>query len=366
MTYPAIRRISALTPLGDWPTTWAGLLSGRAVWTSTSTLTGLECVAVTVGAVPDLDRKLDAAGEGPVLRIARAVLADWAVGGEFPLYVGSNHSEAELVRTLLDEPTPEQSAAMLDDQITPSSGLRPRRVYAACAAGLHALVTAVHDLMEAEAPNNALVLALDALSVIEVVGFARAGALSRASARPFAVGRDGLSIGEGAVLVELDRSTSIDRPRILGLGISCDAFHPTDPDPSGEALQRALRTALAAAALEPWQVAAIVTHGTGTAKGDDAEATALRAIWGQHFPAVTSIKGTLGHLMGAAGLLNLAVASEICETGWVPPTAALAGDQHLGSWVVTREPKLLPRGAPVLSIASGFGGNNVAVVLGYV
>jgi len=364
MIYPAIRRIAARTSLGDWPTTWTGLLAARSVWTSTSVLAGLDIVELNVGAIANLNRELFGTGEGPALRLARSVLNDVEPDGDTPLYVGSNHSEAELVRTLLGEPTPGQGVAMLDDRITPAQSVRPLRSYAACAAGLHALIAAAHDLVESDAPRRALVLAVDALSVIETMGFTRAGALSAQGARPFSVERDGLTIGEGAVLVELDRFPEAHHVRILGIGMSCDAFHPTDPDPSGQPLQRAIRMAMTDAGLDSTKIAAIVAHGTGTPKGDEAETAALIAIWGLRPPPVTSVKGSVGHLMGAAGLLNLAVACEISRTGLAPPTCEIADHQHLGDWVVTGSSRAVPCGAPVICLASGFGGNNVAIVVG--
>lgn len=364
MSYAAVKRVAVRTALGDWAATWGGLLAGRTAWSSTTSLTGFDSIPIEVGALSNLDRALLHSGEGSAQRLARDVLSDFEMDHTTALYVGSNHGEAELVRTLLGHPTRCQGLAMLDDQMAPRLTGRAFRAYAACAAGLHALVAATHDLAEPDSPQRALVLAVDSLSVIETLGFARTGALSARGARPFAGERDGLTIGEGAVLVELDSSPAEHSTRILGIGMSCDAYHPTDPDPSGHPLERAIRMALTDAALEPADIGAIVAHGTGTPKGDLAEAAAFVRVWGHRPPPTTSVKGNVGHVMGAAGLLNFAVAYEIFASGVIPPTASAAGDRPLGDWVVTNKPKAAVTGAPVVCLASGFGGNNVAVVVG--
>ena len=146
---------------------------------------------------------------------------------------------------------------------------------------------------------------------------------------------------------------SADGIAILGIGMSCDGYHPTDPCPTGEHLERAICMALSDAKLAPNDVVTVVGHGTGTAKGDRIESEVLQRIWGNALPTVTSVKGHVGHLMGAAGLFNLAVGFEACRTGFVPKTRG-------------EVPKTVSceKGRPTLCLASGFGGNNVALLIG--
>jgi 3-oxoacyl-(acyl-carrier-protein) synthase len=147
--------------------------------------------------------------------------------------------------------------------------------------------------------------------------------------------------------------------------MSCDAGHPTDPDPSGVWLERAIRDALARANLAPPGIAGVVAHGTGTRKNDSVEAEVYRRVFDDMVPPVTSVKGTLGHIMGAAGLLNIAVAVEAVRDGRLPPTAG-KGDPIAGLDIVfDAGGRNLPKKGPVLTVACGFGGNNVALIVGH-
>lgn len=362
MTRARIGQVATLTNLGDWQQTWEKLLSGQQCWAQSAGLEGQGAVSITVAAVMDLDRSVHGDGEGPATRLTRRLLHQLSLAGDEKVYLGSNHSEAELVQALLGGPTAREGVALLYDQVAPEGLGRIHRCYGACASGLHALAAAIYDFADGEA-EHALVIAVDALSAIETMGFARVGALSRSSAEPFQARRDGLTIGEGAVGLTLSAESS-SAVSILGLGLSCDAFHPTDPEPSGAAAARAIRAALQDARCTPSDIGVIVAHGTGTQKGDAAEASAFAAVWGDQLPLVTSIKGRTGHLMGAAGLLNVAIGYGICTERMVPPAGCVRDGNIFGRQLVVGNPREVSSDALALCLASGFGGNNVAVVMG--
>jgi 3-oxoacyl-[acyl-carrier-protein] synthase II len=111
-------------------------------------------------------------------------------------------------------------------------------------------------------------------------------------------------------------------------------------------------------------IAAIISHGTGTPKNDLVEGAVYERIWPEGRIPITSIKGALGHTMGASGLLNVLVAVEASKTGLIPPT--LGGDGYVihGLDLVQGMPRQIKSSSLGLAVASGFGGNNCACVIG--
>lgn len=366
MKLPYIVDVAAITGLGrHWGDIWQGFLSGNTALSNTRDISHFGSVPLTVSAVSGLTRDVDEFGDGPTSSLFTSCLSQLALHTAPRIYAGSNHGEAELVRKLLEGATPGQATALIDEQLANTALGRACWTYAACASGLYAIVAATFDYMDGYM-GDAVVVSADALSLIETVGFARTRALAAECARPFAVNRDGLMIGEGAAAMLLS-SNSIDfnRIKILGVGMSCDGFHPTDPDPSGKHLERTIRMTLKNASMSPNDVAAVVAHGTGTVKGDAIEAQVLERIWpSKSQPLVTSVKGHVGHLMGAAGLLNALTAYEACRTGCLPPTGSYNEEMLKGVRIVTGSAGCFEPGSPVLCLASGFGGNNVALLLG--
>ena len=195
-------------------------------------------------------------------------------------------------------------------------------------------------------------------------GFAALRALDAHLPRPFDRRRAGLGLGEGAALVLLQRGPA-GGPRVAGWGTSSDANHLTGPDPGGEGLARAVTAALGDAGLGAGDLDHISAHGTGTVFNDLMESRAFNLALGRRAASlpVNSIKGAIGHTMGAAGAIEAVVCALALERDRVPPTANLQ----------QQDPEILldvVRGAPregdyhcVLSTSSGFGGVNAALVL---
>ena len=149
------------------------------------------------------------------------------------------------------------------------------------------------------------------------------------SCKPFAADRAGLVLGEGAAALVLESEDSA-RARgaailaeLVGYGSSADATHVSAPDPAGQA--RALRAALDDAHVDPSAVGYLNAHGTGTVSGDVAETLGIKAVFGEHARglSVSSTKSMHGHLMGAAGALELIVAIQALRQRALPPTAHL-------------------------------------------
>ena len=150
---------------------------------------------------------------------------------------------------------------------------------------------------------------------------------------------------------------------IVGWGLSADAHHPTAPRPDGSGMADAMRACLGHAGVEPAEVGWICAHGTGTHRSDAAEARAVREVFGTRPPPVTSLKGALGHSMGAAAAVEAVIVVRAMESGVMPPTANLSRvDPDLGLDVPAETRTVTAR--YVLNAAYGFGGVNSAILLG--
>lgn len=188
-----------------------------------------------------------------------------------------------------------------------------------------------------------------------------------ASCKPFDQRRAGLVLGEGAAAFVLEEESHARArgARILGFltgyGNTCDAVHMSRPDRGGQT--RAMREALAEAGLQPQDIGYINAHGTATGVGDVVEAEAINAIFADAAPRVSSTKALHGHLLGAAGALELAVALLALNEGIVAPTAFLEQPdpairlRH----VPLRAERIMPPRA-VMSNSFAFGGSNVVLI----
>src|SRR5216684_962096 len=220
---------------------------------------------------------------------------------------------------------------------------------------------ASHRLLEAGACDAVLVGGVDSLCQTTLRGFHSLELLSEGPCRPFAADRKGISIGEGCALALLER-TGEAAAALLGEGETSDAHHMTAPHPEGAGARAAMEQALARAGLVAEQVDHIDAHGTGTILNDAAEGRAIRELWGDRVPVV-STKGYTGHLLGAAGATEALFSVFAIEQGWIPASlGAEPVDARLGIWVATS--LLQRRCRVVLSNSFAFGGSNVSLAFG--
>ncbi len=211
---------------------------------------------------------------------------------------------------------------------------------------------------------------------ISIAGFSNLGALSHSkdpkkASRPFDVNRDGFVAGEGggAVVLEtldgaLARGANI-IAEVVGFGTSCDAYHITSPDPSGEGVVRAMRIALNEAGLSPADVGHLNAHGTSTTINDATESKAFCDLQGVEFSdiPVTSTKGMTGHMLGAAGVIEAIVTALSVANDLVPPTVGFAeADPECPVTVFTEAKRDYPQKV-ALSNSIGFGGHNATLAI---
>ena len=226
-------------------------------------------------------------------------------------------------------------------------------VSAACASGQTAAALAMRELRHGRC-RHALVIGADITSEFVTAGFGALGALSHSVARPYDQDRDGLTLGEGAAALLL----SCDGPgsgRLTAAAENCDAAHITSPDLSGGRLAAVCRAALGGT-----RPGAVIGHGTGTVYNDQAEIAALQTVFSDGMPPLFSLKGNLGHTLGATGVLQLALGLEFARRRLLPPQAGLVSPMPGAN--VSNTPRSLETGR-LLSLNVGFGGLNSAVAL---
>ncbi|MET7982882.1 MULTISPECIES: beta-ketoacyl-[acyl-carrier-protein] synthase family protein [unclassified Streptomyces] len=243
----------------------------------------------------------------------------------------------------------------------------------ACASGTTAIGMA-RELIRSGRCDIVLTGGTEAPLVPSIVsGFSQMGALSKrrddrsSASRPFDADRDGFVPAEGAAVLVLERAEHAKargariRAMVSGYGASADAHHATAPDPQGAGAELAVRGALSDAGVVGADVTHVNAHGTSTPLNDVSEARMIRRVVGQH-PAVTSIKGVVGHALGAAGAIEAVATVLTIENGFVPPTANLESlDPEVDLDVVAKAGRELPVEVAV-SNSFGFGGQNAVLV----
>ena len=162
---------------------------------------------------------------------------------------------------------------------------------------------------------------VDSLCFMTLYGFASLGLLSDSPCRPCDANRNGLSIGEAAGFMSLERhaATATATLQLLGYGESSDAHHMSTPHPEGLGAALAMERALDRAGLKPIEIDYVNLHGTGTQANDRAEDRAIRHTFGERTPC-SSTKGRTGHTLGAAGITEAIIAALCLRHGFIPGT----------------------------------------------
>jgi 3-oxoacyl-[acyl-carrier-protein] synthase II len=244
-----------------------------------------------------------------------------------------------------------------------------RSIGAACASSSAALGEALR-LIEDGVCDEVVVGGTEALHPFVYDGFHALKAISPEPAAPFDAHRLGLSLGEGAGVVVLEseewgrRSRRATLASLAGYGSACDAHDLTAPEPKGIGLEAACRTALAGASIEPGDIGCYHAHGTATLQNDAMEAAMCKRVFSSRVP-VTAIKGSIGHTLGAAGILDAVACIACMSRAVVPPIANLVELDREMEIAVVKEKPIEVRPTWALVATAGFGGINTALVFRY-
>lgn len=240
-------------------------------------------------------------------------------------------------------------------------------INAACASSTIALTTAASRIAAGQ-QEAILVWAAEILAEFVFAGFASLQALTPDTCRPFAENRNGLALGEGgAALLLMSGRRALKEGRkplakIIGWGVANDAVHLTAPAQDGRGLIKACHRALSRASLEAKEITAINAHGTGTIHNDSMEIAAFSELFGCRKIPFHSIKGALGHTLGAAGALETVIGVESLKNQLLPPTVGLEKtEDEIANQVSPERQKF--SGEHLLKTNSGFGGVNAALIL---
>jgi 3-oxoacyl-[acyl-carrier-protein] synthase II len=246
----------------------------------------------------------------------------------------------------------------------------------ACATASHAIGEAWRTLKMGDAQVMFAGGTEATITPLGIGGFCAMRAMSTRNAepqrasRPFDLDRDGFVMGEGAgvvVLEELEHARARGARiycEIVGYGNTADAHHMTSPSPGGEGAARCMRMALRSARMNPEQISYINAHGTATPQGDICETQAIKTVFGDHARrlAVSSTKGATGHMLGAAGSVEMAICAKAIESGIVPPTINLeTPDPQCDLDYVPNTSRELVVEA-IINNSFGFGGHNASLI----
>ena len=232
-------------------------------------------------------------------------------------------------------------------------------VSTACSSSAKALIDAV-QLIETGFCDAVLTGGVDCLCLTSLNGFEGLQLVSRSPCRPCDKNRDGLSIGEAAALMIVERDAA-DGIRLSGWGESSDGTSMSTPPEDGAGAAAAMRAALARAGLAPGDIGYVNLHGTATPINDVAETRAVSEVLGEQVP-VSSLKGAIGHTLGAAGAAEVILCMIALEEGILPGNTGLIDPDPAITCNVLHSTETAPVDH-ILSNAFGFGGNNCALVL---
>jgi 3-oxoacyl-[acyl-carrier-protein] synthase-1 len=240
-------------------------------------------------------------------------------------------------------------------------------VSTACSSATNAMITGA-NMLRCGMADIVVVGGSECLTLFHLNGFNTLMILDHEPCRPFDKDRAGLNLGEGAAYLVMETAASASKRgvkpmcRLSGYGNACDAFHQTASSPEGEGAWLAMQEALRMAGLQPGEIQYVNAHGTGTPNNDESESHALRRIFGEDLPPVSSTKSFTGHTTSASGSIEAVICMLALEHQFMPPQINWHTPMDDGIVPVTDStPKQEIR--HILSNAFGFGGNDSSLVI---
>jgi 3-oxoacyl-[acyl-carrier-protein] synthase II len=405
--------IGATTPLGgDSASTWEGLLAGRSGvsrleqdWAAELPVRIAAQIAVEPGEViPRAQaRKLDRSAQFALIA-AREAWADAGfagkagedgavdpdrlgavvasgIGGVTTLLgqydilrdQGSRKVSPHTVPMLM----PNSPAANVGIDLNARAGVHTP--VSACASGAEAIGYAIEMIRTGRADVVVAGGTEAAIHPLPIAAFANMMAMSKnnddpqGASRPYDADRNGFVLGEGAGLIVLESAEHAAQRgarvycEAVGQGVSADAHHIAQPEPSGRGISAALANLMAGSDLKPAEIVHVNAHATSTPQGDVAEILALRKVYGDdvNHMAISATKSMTGHLLGGAGGIETVATVLALHHRMAPPTINISAlDPEIDADVVRDRPRPLPDGSiAALNNSFGFGGHNVVLAL---
>ena len=240
-------------------------------------------------------------------------------------------------------------------------------VSTACSSATNAIITGA-NMLRCGMAEKVVVGGAECLTKFHLNGFNTLMILDHQPCRPFDKDRAGLNLGEGAAYLVLETAASVKKRgvkplcQLSGYGNACDAFHQTASSPDGEGAVLAMQEALALAGLQPSDIQYINAHGTGTPNNDESESCAIRRVFGEHLPPISSTKSMTGHTTSASGSIEAVFCILAIQHQFLPVNV---------NWHTPMENGIIPvmdshphtEIKHVLSNAFGFGGNDSSLIL---
>ena len=197
-----------------------------------------------------------------------------------------------------------------------------------------------------------------------VSGFGALHALSADFTRPYDKERCGLNLGEGAAAILLTSARKLTAKGFFsGFGISNDANHITGPSRTGDGLSMAMEKALKMAGLAPEDIDLLNGHGTGTRYNDGMELLAVNTVFPEKCPPLISLKGYIGHTIGAAGVIETALLLEALKLKEFPASKGFDSGELPPQVTIPKEPVYEAKLERILAMKAGFGGINAALII---
>ena len=239
-------------------------------------------------------------------------------------------------------------------------------VSTACSSSANAIMLGAR-MIEQGLLDAVLAGGVDALCRFTLNGFNSLMILDSAPCRPFDESRAGLNLGEGAGYLVLQSEKSLTPEskvycRLTGYANANDAYHQTASSPDGEGAFLAMRHALDKAGIDPSSVDYINLHGTGTHNNDLSESTAIKRLFGEQVPPLSSTKSFTGHTLGAAAGLEAVFSVLVLSEGVIFPTLNFKSPIKQTGLIAVTEMMEDQDITTVLSNSFGFGGNNAALI----
>lgn len=240
----------------------------------------------------------------------------------------------------------------------------------ACAAGNYAIIEGMNRILK---NDYDIIIAggTEAFSINAFAGFHRLGSMAEDKVRPFSKNRKGIMVGEGAGIVILESEAHAKArgahiyAKLLGYGVSCDAYHITGADDNGEGISFCMEKCIKSSGIKPSNIDYISAHGTGTPRNDEIETKAIKKVFkdeAYNIP-ISSIKSMIGHCMGAASAIEAVASCLILENQILPPTINYEEPDPVCDLDYIPNIKRKADVKTIMSNAYGFGGNNASICL---